>query len=96
MYKISKEKLKEIIKKKEKINLIDIREKYEWENGKLSESNIPMDEFLGRINEIRYNDDIIILYCKSGKRSKSLSFVIKQKFNLNIYYLEGGYENYIK
>ena len=95
MYKISKEKLKEKIKRKEKINLIDIREKYEWENGRLSELNIPMDEFLGKVNEIN-NKKEIILYCKSGKRSKSLSFVIKQKFDLNIYYLEGGYENYMK
>ena len=54
-----------------------------------------MGEFIERIEEIKNNKENI-LYCKSGKRSKSLAFIIKQKFNLEISYLEGGYENYIK
>lgn len=95
MNKISKKKLKNKIQNKEQINLIDIREKYEWENGNICELNIPMDEFIKRIDEIK-NKQKIILYCKSGKRSKSLSFIIKQKFNLKTSYLEGGYKNYIE
>ena len=34
MNPISKQILKEKIKNKENINIIDIRENYEWENGK--------------------------------------------------------------
>ena len=95
MNSISKKILKEKIKNKENINLIDIRENYEFQNGKICELNIPMDEFIDRIEEIKNNKENI-LYCKSGKRSKSLAFIIKQKFNLKISYLEGGYDNYIK
>ena len=95
MNPISKQILKEKIKNKENINIIDIRENYEWENGKICELNIPMGEFIERIEEIKNNKENI-LYCKSGKRSTSLAFIIKQKFNLEISYLEGGYENYIK
>ena len=95
MNPISKQILKEKIKNKENINIIDIRENYEWENGKICDLNIPMGEFIERIEEIKNNKENI-LYCKSGKRSKSLAFIIKQKFNLEISYREGGYENYIK
>ena len=95
MKSITAKTLKEKIKKKENIQLIDIRENYEHENGKICELNIPMDEMIERIDEIRYKKEKII-YCKSGKRSKSLAFIIKQKFNLEVSYLEGGYEDYIK
>ena len=95
MRPITKDILKEKIKNKENIQLIDIRETYEWQNGKICELNIPMDEMIKRIEEIKNKKEKII-YCKSGKRSKSLAFIIKQKFNLEISYLEGGYENYIK
>ena len=95
MKSITAKTLKDKIKNKENIQLIDIREKYEHENGKICELNIPMDEMMNRIEEIQNKKEKII-YCKSGKRSKSLAFIIKKKFNLEVSYLEGGYEDYIK
>ena len=37
------------------------------------------------------------MYCKSGKRSKSMIFMLKKKFGIqNITHLEGGYEAWLE
>ena len=39
----------------------------------ISELNIPLDQFMIRINEIP-RDKPVVIYCNSGKRSKSLKY----------------------
>ena len=76
------------------ITIIDIREAYECEDGYICELNIPLAQFLSRINEIP-KDKQVVLYCNSGKRSLSLKYMIEKlhSFN-NITHLEGGFQKW--
>lgn len=88
------QELKRLIIKNKDITIIDIREIYEFEDGSICELNIPLDQFMIRINEIP-KDKPVILYCNSGKRSKSLKYMVERyhSFN-NIYHLEGGFQKW--
>ena len=76
------------------ILIIDIREPYECENGSISDFNIPLAEFMSRINEIP-KEKTVILYCNSGKRSQSLKYMIEKIHAFsNLNHLEGGYQKW--
>ena len=83
--------LKQKIQSNETLVIIDIREPYECENGFISKFNIPLSQFMDRIDEIP-NDKPVVIYCNSGKRSRSLKYMIEKMHSLtNIQDLEGGY-----
>lgn len=83
--------LKLKIQANEPLFIIDIREPYECENGFISEVNIPLSQFMDRIDEIPTNKTVLI-YCNSGKRSCSLKYMLEKIHALtNIHHLEGGY-----
>ena len=65
------QELKRLIDGNEDITIIDIRETYECEDGAICEVNIPLAQFLSRIDDIP-KDKPVVLYCNSGKRSRSL------------------------
>jgi sulfur-carrier protein adenylyltransferase/sulfurtransferase len=75
-----------------KAKLIDIREAYEYQEGNLTQWNIPMEELM----EIAFKwpkDEIFVLYCGSGKRSSAASYMLSRHVgHEHIYSLEGGYE----
>lgn len=49
--------------------LIDVRERDEWQDGRIAGSAlIPMSEFAARVNEIDPTQPIVV-YCRSGGRS---------------------------
>ena len=86
------EELKEKISSKLNIQIIDLREEYEFEDGSICNTNIPMGEIMNRLNEIN-NEGEVVMYCKSGKRSKSMVYMLKKQYGLtHIQQLEGGYE----
>ena len=88
------QELKCLVDGNEDITIIDIRETYECEYGSISKINIPLAEFMNRINEIP-KDKIVVLYCNSGKRSRSLKYMIEKlhSFN-NLTHLEGGFQKW--
>ena len=86
------EELKYKIANKSNIQIIDLREEYEFEDGSICNTNIPMGEVISRLNEIN-NEGEVVMFCKSGKRSKSMVFMLKKKHGLaHIQQLEGGYK----
>ena len=86
------EELKIKIASKSNIQIIDLREEYEYEDGSICKTNIPMGEVMTRLNEIN-NEGEVVMFCKSGKRSKSMVFMLQKKRGLaHIQQLEGGYE----
>ena len=86
--------LKRLIDGNEDITIIDIREAYECEDGSISELNIPLAQFLSKINEIP-KDKPVVLYCNSGKRSRSLKYMIEKLHSLNnLTHLEGGFQKW--
>ncbi|MDB2415548.1 rhodanese-like domain-containing protein [bacterium] len=83
--------LKLKIQSNEPITIIDIREPYECENGFISEVNIPLSQFMDRIDEIP-SDKTVLIYCNTGKRSRSLKFMVEKIHSMtNIHHLQGGY-----
>lgn len=56
--------------KGEKINLVDVRERDEWEEGHIAEARlVPLSEIAGRIEELNLEDTPVVLICRSGGRS---------------------------
>ena len=72
------------------VQLIDVREDYEYEDYNIGGKNIPMDRFMEAIDSLDNSIDCV-LCCRSGKRSKALVHTINRKLNLHNYIsLEGG------
>ena len=76
------QKLKELIREKKEISLLDVREVFEHQQGNLGGKNIPVSEIPARISEIP-KDKEIILYCRSGSRSSMVIDFLKNNFGYN-------------
>ena len=86
----------ELFKKISKVQLIDIREPYEYEEGHIEGSiNIPMGDFLEKLDELSRTKQIII-YCNTGRRSKPVVYITHKLHNYTLYNLKGGYKEFIK
>jgi rhodanese-related sulfurtransferase len=80
----------------QKIQLIDIREPYELEDGYiLGNTNIPMGDILNKKDQLSKTKDIII-YCNTGRRSRPVVYMLKKLHNISAYNLQGGYKNFLK
>jgi rhodanese-related sulfurtransferase len=92
--KITPEEL--INKSPQDVQIIDIREPYELEDGYiLGNTNIPMGDILEKIDQLSKTKDIII-YCNTGRRSKPVTYMLKKLHNISVYNLTGGYKNFSK
>lgn len=89
--------IKDFLKlKSDLIQIIDIREQYEHEEGHISELNIPMDQVLDSIEKIE-KEKTVIVYCNSGKRGAAVVHILRKKYLMkNVYNLSGGYQAYIE
>ena len=79
MREISSEELKWMIDRKERFQLIDIREQYESENVSIGGELIPMGEVFKHAHKISKEIPVII-YCKSGHRSKAVVQKLERLF----------------
>ena len=71
-----------INKSPQTIQIIDIREPYELEDGYiLGNINIPMGDILKKTNQLSKTKDIII-YCNTGNRSKPVVYMLKKLNNI--------------
>ena len=87
---------KELLNKISKVQLIDIREPYEHEEGHIEGSiNIPMGDFLEKLDELSRTKQIVI-YCNTARRSKPVVYMLKKLHNISVYNLQGGYKNFLK
>tara|TARA_B100001287_G_scaffold122554_1_gene103343 strand:- start:79 stop:468 length:390 start_codon:yes stop_codon:yes gene_type:complete len=90
---ISSDKLEVLIDEND-VKLIDVRRPSEFNNGHI-ENAINIDYYDGNFSKSFDNLDksqIIVLYCKSGRRSsKSAVKLVEKGFN-NVYNLKGGFE----
>lgn len=77
-----------------KINLIDIREPYEYKNGHLpTAKNIPMGKILAEPDKYLNKDKEYHIICQSGGRSSSTCRQLKAK-GFNIVNVSGGTGSY--
>ena len=86
----------ELLNKLPKVQLIDIREPYEYEEGNIKGSiNIPMGSFLEKLDKLNKTKQIVI-YCNTGRRSKPVVYMTHKLHGYTLYNLEGVYKNFLK
>ena len=91
---ITSSELHRMLSEEVDFQLIDVRESYEFEESNIGGANIPLGELLERKNELTQNS-IIVMCCKSGKRSSAMAHTLERKFGMtNIKSLQGGLEKY--
>jgi len=87
----------DVLKKQEKITIIDVREKGELPFvDEFPFTLIPLSEFENLISTISQENKIVV-FCKSGQRSAKAIKIIKEKYpNCQAFSLKGGIEAWIK
>lgn len=72
--------------------LLDVRSNQEYREGHLQGAiNIPDFEIENRVQrEIPKKNQLIVLYCQYGGRSKDVSMMMKRMGYTNVYNLNGG------
>ena len=92
MKTINAKEFKNLLKNNNNFQIIDIREPYEYEDGALTNENIPLDKMMSSLNKI-HKDRPVIIYCQSGKRASAIIYMLEKEYKLeNLYNLEGGYK----
>lgn len=83
--------LNERMQKGKKINLLDVREQFEYNMVNLDGKLIPLGELESRINEIEdWKDQEIIIHCRSGARSAEACRILMRHGFKNPINLQGG------
>lgn len=78
-----------------KVELIDIREPYEYESGSLKNSkNIPMRTLLESPERYLSKDKVYYIICHSGARSGRMVKYLAQQ-NFNVINVAGGIGSYV-
>ena len=91
MKTINAKEFKNLLTNNNNFQIIDIREPYEYEDGALTNENIPLDKMMSSLNKI-HSDRPVIIYCQSGKRASAIIYMLEKEYKLeNLYNLEGGY-----
>ena len=87
---------KELKNKISEVQLIDIREPYEFKDGNIKGSiNIPMGDFLENLDQLDKSKQIVI-YCNTARRSKPVVYMTYKLHGIILYNLKGGYKAFIK
>lgn len=89
---IDYENAREILKQKKQAILLDVRSEQEYSEYHLDGSiNIPLYELERKNKRIEGSkQNVIIVYCQSGKRSKKAVKFLEQEGFKNVYELKGG------
>jgi rhodanese-related sulfurtransferase len=78
-----------------KVDLIDIREKYEYANGSIkSAKNIPMGDLLNAPDKYLNKDKEYYIMCQSGGRSSRACNILSSK-GFNVVNVAGGMGSYV-
>ena len=87
---VTVEELKKMMDEKKDVQLIDVREKDEKAIADIGGELIPMGSAVANAGKISKNK-MVIVYCRSGRRSASVVGELQEKFGFtNLYNLAGG------
>ena len=87
--------LKERLEKGEKVNLIDVREHWEFDEDNLGGMLFPMGEIALRLEELEdLKNAEIITHCRTGARSGQVKLYLLNNGFSNVRNLIGGIEAY--
>ena len=88
---ISYKKLEEIMKNNPKAILVDVRSKQEYSEGHLNGSiNIPLYDLEKQLEKLPDKQCTMIIYCRSGHRSRQAKERLEKLGYENIYNLKNG------
>jgi rhodanese-related sulfurtransferase len=88
---ITVDELKERLDKGEKINLIDVREQYEFDEFNLGGRLIPLGTLPASLEQLdNLKNEEVIVHCKSGGRSGNAKQFLSQHGFTNVRNLLGG------
>lgn len=96
MKDIQVDELKSRLDKGEKLNLIDVREKWEYDEKNIGAHNIPLNTLPMRVKELEdLKGEEVIVHCKSGRRSANAQKYLQQQGFQNVRNVEGGIDAFI-
>lgn len=87
---VSVTELKQLLDEKADIQVIDVREPYEYEIANIGAELIPLATLLGAVDQIS-RDKKVIVHCRSGSRSANAIKLLEIEHGFeNLYNLKGG------
>ncbi|MEP7320712.1 MAG: molybdopterin-synthase adenylyltransferase MoeB [Saprospiraceae bacterium] len=87
---INVKQLDSLIKENANIQIVDVREAYEYDIANLHGELMPKSEVTNYIQKIA-KDKQVVVHCRSGKRSSDVIELLQEKYGFeNLYNLEGG------
>lgn len=90
-FNISPEQLKELLASRDKVRVIDVREREEWDICHLPEAELfPMSRFSESQEELMEVEDPIVVYCHHGIRSAGVCSQLRYLGKGNVFNLSGG------
>ncbi len=91
MQEITVQELKERQAKGEALNIVDVREAWEFDEDNIGAQLLPLGDLPKRMSEIAHlKEEEIIVHCRSGARSaRAQKYLASQGFN-NVINLTGG------
>lgn len=91
---VSYEEAIDIMCKTPRVTLIDVRSEQEYKEGHLPGAiSIPVYDLASNIGKtVMCRDDVIILYCQMGARSKRAAKILADLCYTNVYVIKGGLE----
>ncbi|MCC6582157.1 MAG: molybdopterin-synthase adenylyltransferase MoeB [Chitinophagales bacterium] len=92
---ITVQELKQKMDAKEDFQLIDVREKHEYDFVNLGAELIPLNAVLDNVHKFS-KDKQVIVHCKGGVRSAKAIQALEEKGFTNLYNLKGGIVAYAK
>ena len=97
MENIQVNELKQRLDKGEKLNLIDVREPWEYEEKNIGARLIPLNTLPDQVEDLApLKNEEVILHCKSGRRSANAQKFLQQQGFTKVRNLEGGIEAYLQ
>lgn len=86
--------MKEMLKTNKNIIIIDVRTEEEYQDNHIPRAiNIPLQDIREKIGRIARNkNDVIIVYCEYGGRSRKACNKLEKMGYTNVYNLDGGIE----
>ena len=92
---ITVEELKQRIDAGENLNIIDVREPWEYDEFNIGAQLIPLTTIPMHIEELRdHQNDEIIIHCAKGGRSGNAQMMLQQMGFTNVRNLVGGMEQW--
>jgi rhodanese-related sulfurtransferase len=88
---ITVNELQKRIESGEKLNLIDVREEYEYEADNIEGLLIPLADLPHRLEELEdWRDQEVLVHCRSGKRSETAQRYMENQGFTNVRNVIGG------